>query len=410
MIHRFILATLLAIIPQSLAAAAGDQKLSDLVAQRLSYMKDVAAYKYLNHLPIEDLNREEFVVDQAILAGLNQGIRVHTSRAFFTRQIDAAREIQEYWFDYWDRHSPPESAPNLTESIRPELIALGNEIIVRLGKQDATRRASSPLMASFELPGLSDESSNALIDMLDQIEFYDDRLDQITDSGILRVGTTGDYAPFSYRDNPDSDFSGIDIDLAKDLAQSLGVKLIFVLTSWPDLIDDLQSGRYDIAMSGVSRNLDRQKVGYFSRPYHTGGKTPIALCHNKKKLDSLAKIDQPNIKVIVNPGGTNEKFVNAHIRRAEKILHPDNRTIFQEIIHGNADVMITDSIEVSLVSSRHRELCATMEKNLTYLDKAYLMPQEQRLKEYVDLWLSLRVADGTVQSHFNSNLNQAHRN
>ena len=98
--------------------------------------------------------------------------------------------------------------------------------------------------------------------------------------------------------------------------------------------------------------------------------------------------------------------MDQNIKQAKKILHLDNRTIFDEIINGNADLMITDEIEVKLQSARHPELCPTMPgRTLTYQEKGYLMPQDQRLKEYVDLWLALRLGDGTVASTFERHLN-----
>ena len=159
-------------------------------------------------------------------------------------------------------------------------------------------------------------------------------------------------------------------------------------------------------MGGVSRNLERQKVGFFSDAYHQGGKTPISLCKNRNKFNSLRNIDRNSNRIIVNPGGTNERYIDAHIHHAKKVLHQDNRTIFKEIINGNADLMITDEIEVQLQSARHKQLCPTMpDENLTFQDKGYLMPQDHRLKEYVNLWLATRLRDGTVKSTFEKHLN-----
>jgi cyclohexadienyl dehydratase len=150
-------------------------------------------------------------------------------------------------------------------------------------------------------------------------------------------------------------------------------------------------------MSGISRLLERQKHGFFSVPYYVAGKTPIARCDADARFGSLAAIDQPGVRVVVNPGGTNEQFVDANIRHAEKILHGDNRTIFQVLIAGGADVMITDRVEVELQAAAHRDvLCATMNEDLTYQDKAYLIPQDATWKAFVDVWLGLALADGTV--------------
>jgi cyclohexadienyl dehydratase len=388
------------------SASADEQRLFGLINERLSYMDEVAAYKWINGLPIEDLEREAIVIDRAVIAGLAQGIRTENSKNFFLQQINAAKEIQGYWFAYWKTNTAPARAPDLIKVVRPELIRLGNAITKELGTLHGTRITDVGFQQSIEIEGLSLAGEQSLYEALTGIRFYDHRLEQILHAGILRVGTTGDYAPFSYQRDSNADVTGIDIDLARDLASALNVKLHFTKTSWPTLMHDLNAGTYDIAMSGVSRNLDRQKEAYFSIAYHKGGKTPITLCKNINRFNDLKKIDKKSTNIIVNPGGTNERYVDSHIHHAKKIIHPDNRTIFEEIINGHADLMITDSIEVQLKSSQHEELCAAMpEENLTYLDKGYLMPQDEKLKEYVDLWLTTRLADGTVESIFKKHLN-----
>jgi cyclohexadienyl dehydratase len=80
------------------------------------------------------------------------------------------------------------------------------------------------------------------------------------------VGLTEDYRPFSFTAASDK-VEGIDVDMAMSLAQSLGVKLDIVKTTWSVLRSDLEASRFDIAMGGITITLDRQKVGLFSNPY-----------------------------------------------------------------------------------------------------------------------------------------------
>lgn len=217
-------------------------------------------------------------------------------------------------------------------------------------------------------------------------------LDRIIERGVLRVGTTGDYAPFSLALPTPTDagpaFTGFDIEMARSLATSLGVRAEFVQTSWPTLMADLAADRFDIGMSGISRNLRRARQSWFSRPYHRGGKTPIARCADAAKFRSLADIDRPGVRVVVNPGGTNEIFAKSRLEHAPVRVHPDNRTIFEEIVEHRADVMFTDAIEVALQSIRHPTLCPALHGTLlTQAEKAYLLPRDADLKHYVDLWL-----------------------
>ena len=84
-----------------------------------------------------------------------------------------------------------------------------------------------------------------------------DRLQSIRDAGVLRVGTTGDYKPFSYRDPTSGWLLGADIAMARDLATAIGVRLELVPTSWSALLDDARADRYDVAMGGISVTRER---------------------------------------------------------------------------------------------------------------------------------------------------------
>ena len=136
-------------------------------------------------------------------------------------------------------------------------------------------------------------------------------LDLIKSAGQLRVGMTGDYAPFSVR-GADGHIAGADVVMAQALADALGVSLAIVPTTWKSLQADLQADRFDIAMGGVSITADRAAIGEFSVPLVHDGKRPITRCADKDRFVSVASIDQPEVRVVVNPGGTNERFARSH--------------------------------------------------------------------------------------------------
>lgn len=221
------------------------------------------------------------------------------------------------------------------------------------------------------------------------------RLDDILARGVLRVGTTGDYKPFSYRPAPSAEFVGLDIELAGQLAKALGVRLELVPTSWPTLMKDLGDDRFDIAMGGVSISLERQKKALFSVPYLRDGKTPITRCENKDRFQTLAQIDQPGVRLIVNPGGTNERFARANVKQASITVYPDNVTIFDQIVAGKADLMITDAIETRLQQKLKPTLCALHpEAPFDFSEKAFLLPRDLFWKAFVDQWLHQTLASG----------------
>ncbi|RKT82552.1 cyclohexadienyl dehydratase [Saccharopolyspora antimicrobica] len=228
------------------------------------------------------------------------------------------------------------------------------------------------------------------------------RLDEVVQRGELRVCSTGDYRPFTYRDetgshpDPDDAWSGIDIDMARHLAEQLGVRATIVPTTWKTLVEDF-TAKCDIAVGGVSITLDRAREAFFSTAYVVDGKTPITRCENAARFQTLEQIDQPGVRAVVNPGGTNEKFARANLKRATIVDHPDNNTIFQQIIDGKADLMMTDAAETRWQAKQHPELCSVHpEQPFTFSEKAYLLPEgDVVFQQYVDQWLNLAMHDGT---------------
>jgi len=238
-----------------------------------------------------------------------------------------------------------------------------------------------------------DLKQNAEINAINTIE-------KVRKNGALRVGTTGDYRPFTYR-NPDGAYSGIDIWLAQDLASKLEVKLELVQTSWKSLTSDLLQGNFDIAMGGISITDERQNIGFLTKEYLGTGKAPISRCKDRNKYRSLEAIDRPQVRVIVNPGGTNEKFVNANLRHALILVFPDNNTIFDQISEGQADVMITDSSEIDLITRINKKLCATTPgKTFDRFGKGYFMLKDKEWNQYVDTWLTGLVQNHTVEKKY----------
>ncbi len=213
--------------------------------------------------------------------------------------------------------------------------------------------------------------------------------------GTLRVGLTGDYAPFSLL-GPDGKIVGADVAMAGSLAKALGVKLAIVPTTWKTLKDDLVADKYDIGMGGISVTADRAAVGDYSVAVSHDGKRPIVRCADKDKFTSLTAIDKPDVKLIVNPGGTNERFAKANLTHAHLEVFPDNKTIFEQVADGKADAMVTDGAEVDYQSRRHPGvLCpAAVKDSFDHSDKAYWMTKDAALKGAVDMWLTKALAAG----------------
>lgn len=224
------------------------------------------------------------------------------------------------------------------------------------------------------------------------------RLDEILARGTLRACTTGDYKPYSF-DKGDGHFEGIDIDMTESLARSVGVRAVYIKTSWSNLMNDFVA-KCDIGVGGVSPTLERQKRAFFTQAYMIDGKTPIVRCDDVSKYQSIAQIDQPATRVIVNPGGTNERFAKQYFPHANLTVYPDNVTIFKQILADKADVMVTDASETLLQQKLNPGLCSVHpDKPFQYGEKAWLLPRgDVVFQQYVDQWMHLARATGEYQA------------
>ena len=92
------------------------------------------------------------------------------------------------------------------------------------------------------------------------------RLQRILANGELRFGTTGDWNPMSMIDPSSKERTGFDIDIANALASDMGVKVVFVPTTWKTLVNGVVADKYDIT-SSASISPKRALVAGYSGSY-----------------------------------------------------------------------------------------------------------------------------------------------
>ena len=169
---------------------------------------------------------------------------------------------------------------------------------------------------------------------------------EILDRGIILFGTTGDYRPLSFRE-PDGTYWGFGIDVANEIARRLGVDIEFKKTSWPTLTADVltEPQIFDLAIGGITITDTRRETMLMSDGYLANGKTILCRASEADRYKSLADIDKPEVTVMVNPGGLNEKFANENLTHANIVVYQKNEEIPTLVAEGAADVMITEITE-----------------------------------------------------------------
>jgi cyclohexadienyl dehydratase len=187
-------------------------------------------------------------------------------------------------------------------------------------------------------------------------------IERIERCGKILIGTTGDYRPLSFFEPETGEYWGFGIEMAREMAAELGVGIEFVKTSWPTLTADVLADpqTFDLAIGGITITDARRETMLMSDGYLANGKTILCRKSDADRFQSLADLDKPEVRVMVNPGGLNEKFANENLTHATIIVHQKNEEIPTLVAEGKADVMITEITEAPYYVQADARLAAPL--------------------------------------------------
>ena len=223
---------------------------------------------------------------------------------------------------------------------------------------------------------------------------------RIVGRGKLLVATTGDYRPLSYRER-NGDYWGFGIEMAERIARHIGVGVEFVQTSWPTLTADVlaEPQAFDLAIGGITITEARKASMLMSEGYLANGKTILCRAEDAGKYRSLADIDKPEVRVMVNPGGLNQKFANERLTHATIMVYDRNEEIPNQVAEGKADMMITEITEAPWYVQNDPRLAAPLlSQPFTHGEIGVLMRKGQAdLLDLVNAVIARMKSDGSLR-------------
>lgn len=143
---------------------------------------------------------------------------------------------------------------------------------------------------------------------------------------VLRVATSGDYAPFSKAGE------GLDIEVTERMARDLGYRVEWVSFAWPELKDAVAADAFDLAVGGITFRPDRSVVGWMSRALANGGP-----CVLQREAPGL---------VAVNRGGVLERWARTRFAPEQLRTVDDNLSLPELLERGEVAAIVTDSFEL----------------------------------------------------------------
>lgn len=179
-------------------------------------------------------------------------------------------------------------------------------------------------------------------------------VDRIQKSGKIRVGMTGDYPPLNMLDREGRNF-GLEPDLARALAQSLGVELVVVDKPFGELLGALRSGEVDAVMSGMTMTPERNLEVAFVGPYLVSGKAVLTKSSTLARARSMSDLDPSRLRMAVLSGSTSESFLKRAAPGATVTPTANYDEAIAMVIDGRVDALFADHPACMLAVLRHPE-------------------------------------------------------
>ena len=226
------------------------------------------------------------------------------------------------------------------------------------------------------------------------------RLQAIRARGALRVGTTGDFEPMSFRVAGTGEYRGLDIDAMAQFAADLGVRVEWVATEWGRFVAALRDNRFDV-FSGATVTPAREAQIAFADPYFEFSSVPVVSRLAALRLKSWDDMNAFGVRVAVTGGTAFEEAAKRHFPRATvRVLAPPS-TGYREVLEGLADLALTSNVDAAMLVKRNRQLLLTdaARDPRDRRPAAFgLPPDDPEWRATVNAWVNAKNAAGFFKS------------
>jgi len=166
-------------------------------------------------------------------------------------------------------------------------------------------------------------------------------LDRISQRGILVVGTAGSMPPFNMT-TKEGAVIGVEPDIAKLMAQEMGVKLRFEVMPFSELLPALEAGKVDLILSQMTITGKRNMKVAFVGPYFISGKSFVTKIKWIASVKDPGQVNSPKTSMVALRGSTSQTFVERDVPKAKLLLAKDYDEAVDMVLKGKVDAMVAD--------------------------------------------------------------------
>ena len=181
----------------------------------------------------------------------------------------------------------------------------------------------------------------------------DSTLDRVRSSKVLRIAVLPGELPYFNKDLSTGEWSGFAIEMAKDIAKTLDVKLEYTESTYGNSVLELQSGKIDLAFA-LSATPQRALVIDFTAPVfaHPFG----AIVKKGMNASTWADINKKDVRIAVDVGSANETSARRFAPNADIKALKTRDEVMLELASGRVDVVVTALILGLTAVAKNRNL------------------------------------------------------
>ena len=216
--------------------------------------------------------------------------------------------------------------------------------------------------------------------------------------GTLKVGMTS-FVPWAMRDKK-GELIGFEIEVAKRLAEEMGVKVEFVPTAFAGIIPALLAGKFDTIITGISITPRRNLQVNFTIPYQSYG---ASLAISKKlggHWKTMEDVNKPDVILATRRGSTAMQDLDRLFPKAKKIYFDDDTQVFQNVLNAKAHAAYTTEPKPNFWTMQFSDkLFMTPGLRLIKLNVAGFAVRkgDPDILNYLNNWIILRERDGWLK-------------
>jgi polar amino acid transport system substrate-binding protein len=239
------------------------------------------------------------------------------------------------------------------------------------------------------LPAMAGEIQNKLVS--------ESMIEQALKRGTLRVGMST-FVPWAMTAKS-GDLIGFEIDVAKRLAQDMGVKIEFVPTKWAGIIPALLTGKFDIIIGGMGIRPDRNLKVNFSIPYDHTGQAIVANKTLAAGFKSIEDFNKPDVTIALRLGSTAVTAVKQYMPKAKMTLFDDEAQAYQEVLNGKAHAVVGSAPTPAFYAIKYPEkLFLPIEGTFTQEPIGFAVRKgDFDTINYLDNWITVVAAEGWLK-------------